>query len=109
MRRDTDEAGAAEALRRDLRRELEGLLEQAGRTDPFADPSLTRTPADQIVLTYAALGEWQQAMDWVERGYERRPVRLRRVLTELPFDRRGLAVDPRYARLLRAAVLEDLL
>ena len=32
-----------------------------------------------------------------------------RVLTELPFDRRGLAVDPRYARLLRAAVLEDLL
>jgi hypothetical protein len=31
------------------------------------------------------------------------------VLTELPFDRRGLAVDPRYARLLRAAVLEDLL
>ena len=109
MRRDTDEAGAAEAIQRDLRRELDGLLEQAGRTDPFADPSLTRTPADQIVLTYAALGEWQQAMDWVERGYERRPVRLRRVLTELPFDRRGLAVDPRYARLLRAAVLEDLL
>jgi hypothetical protein len=36
-------------------------------------------------------------------------VRLRRLLTEPPFDRRGLAVDPRYSRLLRAAVMEDLL
>jgi hypothetical protein len=48
-------------------------------------------------------------MDWVERAYHRRPVRLRRMLTEPPFDRRGLAVDPRYARLLRVAVMEDLM
>ena len=48
-------------------------------------------------------------MDWVERGYHLRPGRLRRVLTDMPFDRKGLAVDPRYAPLLRAAGLEDLL
>lgn len=102
-------AGAAEALQRDLRRELDELLQQAERTDPFADYHLTRTTADQIVLVYAGLGEWHKAMDWVERAYDRRPVRLRRMLTEPPFDRRGLAVDPRYARLLRVAVMEDLM
>jgi len=48
-------------------------------------------------------------VDWVERAWQHRPVRLRRMLTDSPFDRRGLAVDPRYARLLRAAVMEDLL
>jgi len=48
-------------------------------------------------------------MDWVVRGYYVRPGRLIRVLTDLPFDRRGLASDPRYARLLRTAGLEFLL
>ena len=109
LEQETAEAGAAEAMQRDLRRELTDLLRQAEQKDPFADPYLTRTLADQIVITCAALGEWHQAMDWVERGWQHRPVRLRRMLTDLPFDRRGLAVDPRYARLLRAAVMEDLL
>ncbi|HEV8453715.1 MAG TPA: protein kinase [Gemmatimonadales bacterium] len=98
-----------EAIRRDLGRELEELLRKAEQTDPFGEYYLSRTLADQIVVTYAALGEWHKAMDWVERAYARRPVRLRRMLTEPPFDRRGLAVDPRYARLLRVAVMEDLL
>jgi tetratricopeptide (TPR) repeat protein len=101
--------GAAEAVQRDLRRELEEVLHEAEQTDPFEPYYMTRTTADQIVVVYAALGEWHKAMDWVEKAYERRPVRLRRLLTEPPFDRRGLAVDPRYARLLRAAVMEDLL
>jgi hypothetical protein len=48
-------------------------------------------------------------MDWVEQAYHRRPGRLRRVLCDLPFDRRGLAVDPRYARLLRTSGLDELL
>jgi tetratricopeptide (TPR) repeat protein len=109
LAREADAGGPAEAIQRDLRRELAQLLTQAEQTDPFSDEFLTRTAADQIILTCAALGEWHQAMDWVERAYERRPVRLRRVLTELPFDRHGLAADPRYARLLRAAVLEDLM
>jgi serine/threonine protein kinase len=74
-----------------------------------AEPYLTRIPADQIVIGYAALGEWHKAMNWVERAYDRRPVRLRRMLTEPPFDRRGLAVDRRYARLLRMAVMEELM
>ena len=102
-------AGASEAIQRDLRRELESLLQQAEREDPFAHAYNTRILADQIVVVCAALGDWHRAMDWVMQGYQRRPVRLRRMLTEPPFDRRGLAVDPRYARLLRVAVLEDLL
>lgn len=48
-------------------------------------------------------------MDWVERGYHARPDRLRRVLTDFLFDRRGLAIDPRFAPLLRMAGLPDLL
>jgi len=48
-------------------------------------------------------------MDWVERGYFVRPGRLMRVFTDLPIDRRGLAGEPRYARLLRTAGLEFLL
>jgi tetratricopeptide (TPR) repeat protein len=106
---DAEEVGPGEAIRRDLRRELDDLLRRADESDPFAEYYLTRTPADQIIMTYAGLGEWHKAMDWVERAYHRRPVRLRRMLTEPPFDRRGLAVDPRYARLLRVAVMEDLL
>jgi tetratricopeptide (TPR) repeat protein len=103
---DGETLGAGPAIERDLRRELEGLL---AKPDPFANYYLTRTTADQIVVVYAALGEWRQAMDWVERAYAQRPIRLRRLLTEPPYDRRGLAVDPRYARLLRSAVMEDLL
>ncbi len=48
-------------------------------------------------------------MNWVQRGYEKRPGRLRRMLTDLPVDFRGLAVDPRYARLMRVAGMEDLI
>ena len=96
-------------MRRDARRELEGWLEQAEANDPFAESSTTRTVADRIVTCYAELGEWDHAMDWLERAYERRPGRLRRMLTDLPFDHRGLAADRRYARLLRVAGLEELL
>ncbi len=109
LNREAEELGAAEAIQRDLRRDLNDLLRQADASDPFAHMYQSRTVADQIVLTCAALGEWHLAMDWVERAWDRRPVRLRRMLTDPPFDRRGLAVDPRYARMLRAAVLEDLL
>ena len=109
LTRDAEEVGPADAIQRDLRRELDDLLRRAEESDPFAEYYLTRTPADQIIMTYAGLGEWHKAMDWVERAYHRRPVRLRRMLTEPPFDRRGLAVDPRYARLMRVAVMEDLM
>ena len=64
---------------------------------------------DKVLVVLAELGEWNQAMDWVERAYHRRPGRLRRVLNDLPYDHHGLARDPRYARLLRSAGIEDLL
>ena len=101
--------GYAEALRRDARRELDEWLAQAEQRDPFAESFTTRTIADRIVTSYAELGEWQPAMDWVEKAYERRPGRLRRMLTDLPFDHRGLAADRRYARLLRVAGMEQFL
>ena len=97
------------ARERDLRRELEGLLARAEREDPFADVRTSRQLADKIVIVLADLGEWTQAMDWVERAYHHRPGRLRRVLADLPYDHHGLAREPRYVRLLRTAGLEDLL
>ena len=104
---ESQRVGAAEAIRRDVRRELERLLQQAEKTDPFLDQR--RNVADRIVSGHAELGEWSQAMDWVERAYERRPGRLRRMLADLPVDYRGLAVDPRYARLMRVAGMEGLI
>lgn len=97
------------ARERDLRRELDALLPRAEQEDPFRDLGGSRQLADKIVIVLAELGEWSQAMDWIERGYHRRPGRLRRVLTDLPYDHHGLASDPRYVRLLRTAGLEDLL
>ncbi|MDB4874630.1 MAG: protein kinase [Gemmatimonadetes bacterium] len=104
-----EQLGWAAAREADVRRELVQLLELATSENPFADSSTSRQLSDRIIVAYAELGEWKSAMDWVERGYHRRPGRLRRVLTDFLFDRRGLAVDPRYAPLLRTAGLESLL
>lgn len=101
--------GAAAARVADVRRELEFHVARAASEDPFIDLNVSRQLADYIIIAHAELAEWKQAMDWVERGFYRRPGRLRRVLTNLPFDRRGLAIDPRYARMLRTAGLEELL
>ena len=106
---DTAREGWLVARERDLRREVEELLAKAEQQDPFVDARGSRQLSDAIVITLAELGDWTRAMDWVERGYLRRPGRLRRVLTDLPYNRNGLAVDPRYARLLRTAGLGDLL
>ncbi len=97
------------ARERDLRRDLEWVLTRATTEDPFVDVKNTRQLADRIIVLLAELGEWTQAMDWVERGYMIRPGRLRRVLTDMPFNRHGLESDPRYARLLRTAGLSELL
>jgi hypothetical protein len=108
----SDEAAAEGwlvARERDLRRDLDQALARAQQEDPFRDVKITRQLSDKIILLLAELGEWSRAMDWVERGYLRRPGRLRRVLTDLPFNRSGLAQDPRYARLLRTAGLTELL
>ena len=97
------------AREHDLRMEVEELLAQAAKEDPFIDPNTSRQLSDRIILALAELGEWRDAMGWVERAYHRRPGRLRRVLMDLPYDHHGLAVDPRYARLLRTAGLTELL
>jgi tetratricopeptide (TPR) repeat protein len=105
---ETGEFGAATAIRNDLRRELDSLLEQAATSDPFAE-DWKRNVADRIAAGYAELGQWTDAMEWVQRIHDRRPGRLRRMLTEMPVDYRGLAVDPRYTRLMRVAGLEGLI
>ncbi len=109
LEREAAELGFTEARRRDVQRELDQLLNQAEKEDPFIEYFSSRSPADSIVIAYAELGEWSKAMDWVERAYQRRPGRLRRMLTDHLYDHHGLAVDPRYARLLRVAGLEELL
>jgi eukaryotic-like serine/threonine-protein kinase len=105
---DAASLGAAAAIQRDLRRELDDLLVAAERGDPFAD-DFRRTVADRIASVYAELGDWHSAMDWVLRVYEHRPGRLRRMLTDMTVNFRGLAVDPRYTRLMRVAGLEELI
>lgn len=109
LERETAEFGFAEARRRDVQRELDQLLSQAENEDPLIEYFSSRSPGDCIIIAYAELGEWSKAMDWIERAYQRRPGRLRRMLTDHPYDHHGLAVDPRYARLLRVAGLEELL
>jgi serine/threonine protein kinase len=106
---DVARLGADAARAEDVRRDLAEWLERATSEDPFKDLNVSRQIADHLIIAYAELGEWAKAMDWIERGFYRRPGRLRRVLTDLPFDRRGLAADPRYAKLLRTASLEELL
>ena len=101
--------GYPAARDRDLATAMTELLALTATQDPFRDIHSSRCLADRIRLTYAELGDWTAVMDWVEQGYQRRPGRLRRVLTDMPFDRRGLAGNPRYVRLLRTAGLEELL
>lgn len=109
LEREAAEVGFPEARLRDVKRELDELLSDAEKNDPFVEYFSSKSPADRIVIAYAELGEWSKAMDWIERAYQRRPGRLRRMLTDHPYDHHGLAVDPRYARLLRVAGLEELL
>ena len=107
--REARELGWPAARDRDLRRDLEALMAEAARRDPFTDTKTSRQLSDRIVVQLAELGEWQEAMDWVERGYHRRPGRIRRVLADMPYGYQGLAADPRFVRLLRTAGLGDLL
>jgi tetratricopeptide (TPR) repeat protein len=107
LQEDAGSAGPEEARRRDLLREVEQLLAEAGRSDPF-DKSQTRTTSDRLIIAYSQLGDWANAMTWIERSYANKPGRLRRVLMDLPIDRKGLATNPRYARLLRVAGLEGI-
>ena len=106
---DAAQHGWLVARERDLRRELATLTALAERDGAFAETRSTRLLADRIIIVLAELGEWTEAMDWVERAYHHRPGRLRRVLNDLPYDHHGLARDPRYARLLRTAGIEELL
>jgi Serine/threonine protein kinase len=107
--REAAELGYPEARRRDVQRELDAALADTEHMDPFAYHITSRTLADRIAIAYTELGEWKKAMDWVEKSYNNRPGRLRRMLTDQLFDRGGLASDPRYAPLLRVAGLEELL
>ncbi len=106
---DGKSVGAMEAIRLDIQRELDELLMESETVDPFEQYYTTRSAADRIVTAYATLEQWDKAMDWIENAYEHRPGRLRRMLTDSPFDRRGLAANARYVALMRVAGTEDLL
>jgi hypothetical protein len=97
------------ARERDLRRDLVALEQAAATGDPFSEERTSRQLADRLIILHAELGDWSKAMDWVERSYYHRPGRLRRLLTDFPYDRHGLERDSRYVRLLRTAGLTDLL
>src|SRR5262249_48311332 len=99
LARDSRTTGAAEARRRDLRVELDQLLVEAADREPFADAPTTNSIGDRLALTYSQLGEWPEAVTWIERGFADRPGRLRRMLMDLPFDLRGLSSQPRFLRL----------
>ena len=101
--------GAQEARRSDIQRELETMLGQAEHSDPFQKYVIGRNLSERIINAYTELGQWTDAMTWVERAYEANPGRLRRILLDQPYDHRGLAADSRYAKLLRVAGLEELL
>lgn len=104
---ETNNLGAEEARKRDIQRDVDLLLVEAASSDPFAR-GWVRTIADRIIVAYCELGDWANATVWIERSYTNRPGRLRRVLMDLPIDRKGLATNPRYVRLLRVAGLEGL-
>lgn len=106
LEKESESVPPAEVIRNDVRRELNVLLLDAEKTDPFLH-HVRRTVADRIVAAHAELGEWDEAMVWVEKAYDRRPGRLRRMLADLPVDYHGLAVNPRYARLMRVAGMEE--
>ena len=80
--------GGVEARRRDLQREVEMLLAEAAASDPLS-PSWLRTTGDRLIVAYCALGDWANAMVWIERWYAKRPGRLRRVLMDLPINEKG--------------------
>lgn len=109
LERGVTSGDAAQARRTDLDVELRALLEEANKTDPFAQYQSSRSLGDRIVHVYTQLDDWQSALEWVERGFRARPGRLRRALMDQLFDRRGFATLPRYGRLLRLAGLEALL
>ena len=106
---DIESLGPAEARRLDIRRDLDQLLVEAESGDPFFAHPAARSVGDRIALAYSDLGDWSDAVTWIERAYAHRPGRLRRLIMDMPFDRADLASDRRYVRLLRVAGLEDLI
>ncbi len=97
------------AWERDRRRELAQWTERGAALEPVKELQTANPVSDRLVILNADLGDWSGAMDWIIAGHARRPGRLRRVLTDLPFDRRNLSGDPRYRPLIELAGLLELL
>ena len=106
---DLEARGWTEAREADLARAVVAIMRRAATEDAFLPRGAHRQLSDDLLVALADLGLWTEAMDCVAEGARRRPARLRLVLTDLPFDRRGLASDARYAPLLCEAGLEELL
>lgn len=102
-------SGYQVAWERDRRRELADWTDRRAALEPVKELQTANPVSDRLVILNADLGDWSRAMDWILTGHAQRPGRLRRVLTDLPFDRRNLIGDPRYRPLLEQAGLLELL
>ena len=108
VRQDAEAFGAHEARARDIRREIESLSRQATEKEPFAEPFTSNSIGDRLALAYSDVGDWENAVAWIERAFTDRPERLQRLLMDLPFDFPGLATQRAFVRLLRVSGLEEL-
>ena len=99
-------AGYRAALEQDLMRQaaaLEALPIRSGSLHRDTVPALLE---ERIIQLHAQVGHWSAAMDWVLKLMERRPRRLRLIVTNPLLA--GLREDPRYLPLVRQHGLEAL-
>jgi tetratricopeptide (TPR) repeat protein len=77
--------------REGARRNLDGFLARS--------PSQRAVSEMQVASVYAALGDYDEALSWLERAYHERSPQLMFLNSEPAFA--GLRPDPRYRDLLR--------
>ena len=101
------EKGYDTVRREDLLHQLEPLLAPPNRPYKLPDDTVPQLREEKVAAIYAQLGQWTDAMDWVQKEYEHRPRRFRLYVTNPAFA--GLVNDPRFLPLVKKEGLEALL
>ena len=99
-------AGYGKALERDLRARVDSLT-RAALLPPSEADTVVPLRETRLVLANAQLGDWERALDWIEREYARRPGRFRLWLVHP--DVAPLWNHPRLLALARREGLDSLL